>query len=29
MSVIGPAIYTVGSVVILIVGVVAIWRRKL
>ena len=28
ISVIGPAIYTVGSVVILLVGVVAILRKK-
>lgn len=28
MSVIGPAVYTVGSVVILLVGVVAILRKK-
>lgn len=28
MSIIGPAVYTVGSVVILLVGVVAIWRKK-
>ena len=28
VSIIGPAIYTIGSVVILLVGMMSIWRKK-